>query len=1686
MPLDETDLSLIDEVVGQSIRAPRVNTVATQDANPDQAARAIQLAPQAGLPSAVIADDLVGIERQVRTKQNLQLVEDNPQIARLAADPQKAAAISDDYSGLDNITKSLQLMTGAPDPGTQEKVQATIEESPFLSGVKSGFQHQAYARRAAAYQAGLIDASGLRESEDVFAREQRYRGFDTLLHKLGGFIGSTASSAEAGAAVGAAAGAAGAVAGPAGAVTGATLGFTTGFLGDFFVSGSGELYRRTDLMRDSSGRAMPETVKQSVALAGGALTGAMAALGGGVLGRATSRLIGDAVSEAVVKPGVVAAINRGAGAIAEAGIAGGALNTAIQLSQSVAEQTARIVSPGDFQNVLNNPEERKRFVSDLATSFADGAMLFGGLRTVPFGINFLRDRATVLETQLEGQQRDSTLGAMQVNKTLQRAPDLVAEYIDSHGVPPISITAEALALAREKDSNLFKDIPGFDAELAKQLPLGGDVEIGAGKFWTSLQDRWEVYEALKEDIRGESGLTLREAAEFDKNPPDYSSTIYQPSFEMPEGAQEPRPPMVLSAEHAIGTQRRALWLDPIITPDAAGLTKADFARVSKNLQDVQAAALKKAHDIADIEIRRVESKRWKADLVDETVKVREELERRPDILAYQYLMDELKDSVWKLDKNAVDALANRADMATAERFRKTGERFSDQLPEKAFGPEGVNPEMAADFFGFASAKEMLDQLVKLEADRREGGLSPARHFEEMFKAEASRRLEERHGPLNERIMAQAIEEALSVKQIDVLVDELKALGANEQVTGEAVVSAMRDRFADLNWQQATKFEKFQRFVAKHGEAAWRQREDPQASFMSKQRQLMNFVLAWESRQFVRETARIGELIDKYSKNKIVEGVDQAFTDRIQQILGAMDRPIPRSENNLIQGLGRRSFSEFIADVRDQTGREIIDAPWLHDPTGLSKYEHLDVSQFRDLAKTLESLEEIGRVVNKVEVQGKLEKTTVVLDDMYKNLDKIAEDKATFGNVVLDKVLGTRKDARRKDVIGLTMGVGRYIDAKLIKIEQLFDWFDHRDPLGPFNTYIYRPLKEAQHAVTDMITAVGKQLRAAPVDKAWQKSLLDRLENTDLLDPQTMKPLRMDRESLLAIMLNMGNEGNFRKLTKGYDWDPAVVQDFVKRNASKMDWDYVQHVWNVNKSIWPTVMRKVKAITGVAPEEIPAQRLKTEFGTYSGGYYPLIRDPLSGPTAKDTLGPFDRPYFNVFTSSSATKERTGAIYPLDLTISRYPGVLRELIHDIHYREPVAQAAQFLRDRELRQGIDAAFGPEYSALLEPWLRSVANDALSADPNGWGTFYRWMREARANMVTTLIGFRPSTAGIHGGAAALNSVAEFVRSTPGETGRSLKDFFNASLDIYAQSLPNMRQTFRTAMTESPELRNRMHNWDRDLRIQMETAIGKSPIRAKAAMAGSALIGSLDFGSAIMVFEAKKRQELAAGRSLQDAIYIADKAVRNAHGSSGALDLAAVARGTEVEKWFTTFYGYWNHNYNRNRDMMRLASEGEYFQVAMRTLGYLIGPAIIHEAIRGHRKEDDSWAKTATLGLLGQVGGGIPFARDIITAGTQGRDPSAGPLGEGYKSLKRPFDDLFKATMKGKDTPWASDALQAMGWIYGAMPFVGHGIPGLALSGLTTKYGSGLTQFLWDHPHSYEVDVKRLLLEGNYHPRKH
>ena len=188
---------------------------------------------------------------------------------------------------------------------------------------------------------------------------------------------------------------------------------------------------------------------------------------------------------------------------------------------------------------------------------------------------------------------------------------------------------------------------------------------------------------------------------------------------------------------------------------------------------------------------------------------------------------------------------------------------------------------------------------------------------------------------------------------------------------------------------------------------------------------------------------------------------------------------------------------------------------------------------------------------------------------------------------------------------------------------------------------------------------------------------------------------------------------------------------------------------------------------------------------------------------------------------------------------------------------------------------------------------------------------------------------------------------------------------------------------------------------------------------------------------------------------------MRNAHGGGGVKDMAAVQRSKGVMSMATMFYSFWNHMYNRQRDIGKgvgamatgQGSVHDMPRLLARSFFYFAVPQMIHAVLAGGVKKEDESTLDGFLGHLGKEMGlgfvsGVPVLRDLASACANGRDYTITPLEQAGKSIVTAARD---ATHLAEGEPTSKHAFtnsaQAAGYTFG----------------IPSAQPAATTKFLWD-----------------------
>lgn len=1091
------------------------------------------------------------------------------------------------------------------------------------------------------------------------------------------------------------------------------------------------------------------------------------------------------------------------------------------------------------------------------------------------------------------------------------------------------------------------------------------------------------------------------------------------------------------------TRKYGLLFD---TPEAAGISREAFTEY-ENLG-------KQATDqaVTDMTARSMKDMQWASNAKAKAIKslqksaaskreaIREEVTKEVDATPLYRVESELKSKGGQ--KLSIKGLE--------EMYGGEGDRYAlldwkRLVDQRLAGKDGMHPDMVAELNGFQSG----DELVRALLDRQPR--------DQLIRDLTDQRMLERHGEL---VDAQSVERAAEaavhnearakfmatgLKILSKSPIPAKQLAAAAKEAAQAAIAAKRVR--DIRPGQYSAAE-----ALSNADAIKLAAKDPQGAVQAQRAALLNNRLFKAATNAVAEIQKGLDYLAKFDKPSIRENIDLEYRDQIDALLDRFDLRKSVSNSALDK---REALAAFVERMASQGYEPQIPEKLLNELTR-QHYKDMSVEEFRGLVDAVKSIEHLGKLKTKL------------LDG------KEAKDLAELANEARD-TMAQLPQREAESNRGLTFierkwldvkSAGRSMQAALLKMEQMMDWLDNRNSNGVLNRVVFRRIADAGVKENDLQLKIKAEL-----DKLMESHANDVTRDKGifvadgLIDGATGQPQRFTKKEMLALAGNMGNESNVAKLIKGEGWDEGEVWAFLAKNMTKADWDFVAGLGKTLETLWPEKLEMSRRLGNTNPEKIAPRAFDTPHGRYDGWYWPMVYDPARahdvaerGAKSGDAL--FENIYSRANTDTGRMNTRNeNYARPLLLSLDVIPRVIKDEIHDIAYREAIIDADKFLSNSTVRESITSALSTEHYDQLRPWLQSIANDR-KVDMQALKWFDQVAHGARTRATIVGLGYRLSTMLVHGSSAALESVAEVG---PVWFARGLADFANPT-----QWTANRDFIFE----RSGEMRNRMNEVDRDVREHlreidlrlMDTTTG-AVARGADLMKAHAYqgIAMLDMASALPTWMAAYHKgmapESAGGKGLseQDAVYFADKTVRNAHGGTGIKDQAAVQRGPEFFKLFTMFYTFWNHNVNRLMDTGRMVMDKNTWKdsekagtAIMRTLIYTLGIQAMHSMLHPPKDEEgeEGWLKWAGKEFTAAAFAGVPILRDLSAHFLTGKDYSVTPAASMVDAVGKSGIDAANAlTGKEVNDKWLKHTITTAGYAFG----------------LPLGQPASTAQFLWD-----------------------
>lgn len=1060
---------------------------------------------------------------------------------------------------------------------------------------------------------------------------------------------------------------------------------------------------------------------------------------------------------------------------------------------------------------------------------------------------------------------------------------------------------------------------------------------------------------------------------------------------------------------------------------ALGMTVDQFRRYDELMQERHAKDISEATARATAEQTREQTKQWKEDRKALRQEVASDIRQRPDVAADLFL------GAGELYGKKVPLGSVKLDASALTDVQKAA------LPRNYYGAHGLHPDEVANLFGYGSGDAMLEHLAAYNvAKLTAGGMSAKDFVSRVTDIETDRQMRIKYGVLDDNVIDAVKEQVSGEVQQNLLHEETHALGMKvgaAPLDKTAILSGLRDAFAKMPMGSVSS----DAYLAAAGKAGRQAElallaEDPATAFRAKQQQYYATVIANEAVKLERDVAKFEKVTKRFSKREIAT-VDQEYTNFIHDILLRIGRPVRRSIQDLETEIAAGEYKDLQSFVEGKNGfylREVAVADQFFDPNYRKDFADLTVDEFRGTKMSIDSLVANGRSEKKITKAGADADLAEIKGQMINQLREFQE-----------RTYDAKGGRWMGPIPPKVAKVLRTYGTSHIQMENLFNRWDHDNPQGVFQQYIMRDLVDAANNESAMEKRYAAKLREID-DKADLKKLVD---NPLFKVPGTEQLMQLNRGNLRAILLNAGNPSNFDKMARGYKLDPQALRAWLDRHATKEDWDWAQKMGDIFKELKAEADIMYRNLSGVAPESIRVSPIQTVHGEYPGWYYPLIAHPEFEGAVKKMMGKDaleQDGFVRATTANGYTKSRTGVAYPLALDLDTLPARMKQMIHDVAMRPSVINASKIFYDKDIRSAIFSHFGAEWRDMLVPYLVDVANSANYLPKN-----QRLMMNAseflRQNIISTLVGLNPGTVLKHGPTALVQSLNEV----------GAVDFLKALKGLTSINDRTGESNWTFAINTSEELQRRHQNYVETLGgatdLNQPTS-GFGSFRAAVQRFGATPVAISDLLSAVPTWLAQYEKSMDAGDTHGDAVYMADRAVRRAHGSVAITNRSQVMRGGALGQWFASVYGFFNHIMNRQYEMLWKAGEmigeakeGNYREAMARApeltsmlFAYVLAPALIEEMVTPLVSSDgESWGKKAAKGVAFTLGASWVGVRDIANALLNGRDPTVGLISTAAKTITDFGRDLGKRGPFSKEHAGkvARDGATLLGALTGVVP---------------------------------------------------
>ncbi len=643
----------------------------------------------------------------------------------------------------------------------------------------------------------------------------------------------------------------------------------------------------------------------------------------------------------------------------------------------------------------------------------------------------------------------------------------------------------------------------------------------------------------------------------------------------------------------------------------------------------------------------------------------------------------------------------------------------------AFNTQGLDPNLHAEQHGYLNAEEMLlgmiDAVPKAEAVTIETERLLHEQQQQLFDQAESldRQVEALHNDKHQAVLMIELNAMRVAQKQKKLKPALVRAAAKEQLR--------KYKVGELD---PVKFLAVQRREARKAGELFR-KKDLVGAEKAKFRQILNYEMALEAfRVRERLTAQHKFLKRFMSRKPKVGNLDMSFLEAIQKQLSDVHL------GGRLTVARRKVLVNWYNDARAQ-GLPVTKPTALVAADEKTNYRDLSLQDWETLYNNVRTMHKEGTSL------GKMNKAVV-------SENREEEVKAFVEAIENNQVFRTDEN---ETLLEKTFNGVRELGLYTLKADAILRQIDNFVDLGPvhsmiqgrYNDAMYFGYREDQEGFVPRWKVEAGLL--ADIHNMFPKKVQVNLDKPFYISGVKA---RMSHQRVLMVLLNSGNTDNLMAMladTK-LKLTPAELE-IIHNHASKEDFDYMQAVFDFFDKFWPEIKAATERRRGFIPEKILAVPIETKFGTYRGGYYPIVHDPRQSQrmagfrelNLEDLATKYRFGNFAVMhTRHGHTELRERGIKdgkPLLMDVFNTNAQVQQLLYDIHVGDATMDIFRLLHHPEVNKAFAAQGQLEKLRQLDLWF----GDIVMGEMHSTAAIEKVARHLRLANTAVLLGYSMTT---------------------------------------------------------------------------------------------------------------------------------------------------------------------------------------------------------------------------------------------------------------------------------------------------------------------------------------------------------